>query len=113
MITYLERFLEHIHSDTFCVYWLFYLGYIFIAAWMGFSNLSAGNKVSGSLLILGAAGLFIGIFYAPFSAIPFVWLLPVTVISLFRKKDHQYYNLLYCSLIPVLLLAMNKTYGII
>ncbi|NML21800.1 hypothetical protein HHL16_12995 [Pseudoflavitalea sp. G-6-1-2] len=113
MTTILESFLIHIHSDTFCVYWLFYLGYIFIAGWMGFNNLSAGNKISGVLLLLGAAALFIGIFYAPFSAIPFIWLVPVTVISLFRKQDQQFYNLLYCSLIPVLLLAMNKTYGII
>lgn len=113
MNSFLENFFNHIHSDTFNVYWLFYLGYIVVAAWMGFCNLSAGNKIAGSMLVLGAAVLFAGIFYPPFSVIPFVWLLPLSVVKLFRKRDHQFYNLLYCSIIPVLLLAMNKTYGVI
>lgn len=113
MTTFIEHCFNLIHSDTFNVYWLFYLGYIVIASWIGYDHLSAGDKLTSGLLLLGAAGLLAGIFYAPLSVIPFVWLVPLAVVLLFKKKDHQYYNLLYCAIIPALLLVINKTYGII
>jgi|GEM_PF-1321515 len=108
-----EHFLHLIHNDTFCVYWLFYLGYIFTAAWLGRKALTAQQPFKGWLLISGAIGLVLGIFIPLFTIIPFLWLWPTVIVSLFRKRDQQYYNIAYCSLIPLLLIIMNRTYGII
>lgn len=110
---YIDHFLNLIHSSTFCVYWLFYLGYLFITAYLGMTFLTEDRKITGWLLLLGAAGLLAGIFYAPLSALPFVWIVPLTAWCLFRRRNHLFYNLLYCSLVPVLLLAMNSHYGIL
>lgn len=99
----MQNFLQLIHGDTFCVFWLFYLGYIFITA-------SSGILYKRWLEILGAVCLLTGIFYPPLTLIPLIWLLPLSIITLYRHFD---YNTLYRCVIPVLLVTMNRTYGII
>ncbi len=108
-----NQFLQLIHSDTFCVYWLFYLGYIFLASWLGNKALAAQRPVTGWLLITGAIGLLLGIFIPLLTILPFVWLWPTVLVALFGKRDQPFYNLAYCGVVPVLLLIMNRTYGII
>lgn len=107
-----EKFLQLIHSDTFCVYWLFYLGYIVILSFLGTTGKDNG-KIIRFLQLSGAIFLIAGIFFPPLTVIPIIWLLPVAVIQLFTKKDTRFYNNLYCCIIPILLLVMNRSYGLI
>lgn len=113
MINTIDHFLNLIHGDTYCVYWLFYLGYLFISAYLGYSNLTRHQRVSGWLQLGGAFALLLGLFFPLLTVLPIAWLLPLAVAGLFRSRDHLYYNLLYSSITPVLLLVMNRTYGII
>ena len=99
----MQHFFELIHADTYCVFWLFYLGYIFITGYSGILNKRWWE-------ILGAASLLFGIFYPPLTLIPLIWLLPLSIITIYRHFDH---NTLYRCVIPVLLVTMNRTYGII
>ncbi|HVI43914.1 MAG TPA: hypothetical protein VM802_03575 [Chitinophaga sp.] len=111
---YIENFLELIHRDaTFTVYWLFYLGYIFLSLWLGRNDQLNGKKISGWLQTAGGVALVIGLFFPPMTLIPFLWLLPLAVVNLLKAPAAQRYNLLYCAVMPVLLAIMNRTYGII
>ena len=107
-----EKFMQLIHADTFCVYWLFYLGYIVILFFLGMSGKESGKAIR-FLQLSGAVTLVAGIFFPPLTILPIVWLLPVSVRQLFSKKDNQFYNNLYCCIIPILLLVMNRSYGLI
>lgn len=125
----IETFFHAIHSDTFVTYWLFYLGYLFIVAYFGWSKLfrhaatvqkpgiSLFETITGWLELLGALALFIGLFYPPMTLVPLIWLFPISLITLLRRKGEphyaQFYNLLYTCIIPVLLVIMNRSYGII
>jgi hypothetical protein len=104
----MQNFLELIHqAPTYNIFWLFYLGYIFITALSGFLKI---NTIPGRLEIAGAIGLLIGIFYPPFTIIPLIWLLPLSLITISRHFD---YNTLYRCVVPLLIVITNRTYGII
>lgn len=122
----IDHFLELIHQDTYVVYWLFYIGYLFISAYLGFNKVFRANdpatgiqpgaftRASGWLELIGVLGLLIGFFYPPMTLIPIAWLLPLSLMTIYKQFGKpRFYNLLYCCTIPVLLVIMNRSYGII